>query len=239
VRLALTQEFFSFDGEHFRIPRTSIRPRPLSPDLTENLLMTWASVESLEFAAHSGAAPLFTNYRGWDTLRENLGRFNALRTSHGWPASTSAIATTVHVHEDGERAREIGERYWRRTSAMTMWHYDRLASEYFMPGATEEERERYVRAGYEDQASAGLFGTPGEVIEQIRELQETAEVGHLITLHSFGDMPQDTVERSMRLFAREVLPTIKTFGGPEPRAMPYRAVVSDRAATSPGWEGKA
>jgi alkanesulfonate monooxygenase SsuD/methylene tetrahydromethanopterin reductase-like flavin-dependent oxidoreductase (luciferase family) len=67
VRTALTQEF-SYEGEYFSIPRTTIRPRPQTTDLTRDLLMTWASAESLKMAAHNGAAPLFTNYRGWDAL---------------------------------------------------------------------------------------------------------------------------------------------------------------------------
>jgi alkanesulfonate monooxygenase SsuD/methylene tetrahydromethanopterin reductase-like flavin-dependent oxidoreductase (luciferase family) len=228
VRIALTSEFFSFDGEFFQIPRTTIRPRPLSQDLTRNLLMTWASPESLEMAAHSGAAPLFTNYRGWESVRDNLRTFDKVRASHGWPVSPSAIATTVYVDRDGARAREVGEQYWRKTSGMTLWHYDRLASDYFMPDATQEEREAAVNAGYESQASNGIFGSPEEVIEQIRELQELANAGHLITLHSFGDMPFDLVEDSMKLFAETVLPTIKTFGSGEPEAIPYEVVRETR-----------
>ena len=229
LRLALTREFFCYEGRYFTIPRTTIRPRPLTPDLTRNLLMTWSSAESLELAAGNGTAPLFTNYRGWDALRDNLRAFNKIRASFGWQTSPSAIATTVHVHPDGAHARAAGEEYWRRTSAMTMWHYDRLGSEHFMPDASADERERIIRAGYEDQASAGIFGTPGEVIEQIRELQLTADVGHLITLHSFGDMPAEMVEASMRLFAREVLPVVRTFGGPdEPWSVPYETLLKAR-----------
>ena len=93
-----------------------------------------------------------------------------------------------------------------------------------MPGASFAEREAVLAKGYESQASAGLFGTPDEVIEQIRELQQVANVGHLMTLHSFGDMPQELTESSMRLFAAKVLPTIKTFGGSEPWAVPYSQV---------------
>jgi alkanesulfonate monooxygenase SsuD/methylene tetrahydromethanopterin reductase-like flavin-dependent oxidoreductase (luciferase family) len=230
VRTALTQEFFSHQGTYFSIPRTTIRPRPQTADLTRNLLMTWASTESLEMAAHNGAAPLFTNYRGWDVLRDNIRAFNMVRASHGWAPSTAAVAVTVHVHPDDGRAREVGERYWRKTSAMTMWHYDRLGSEHFMPGATAEERDRIARAGYEDQASAGIFGSPDRVIEQIRELQRAADVGHLITLHSFGDMPAYMVQSSMRLFAAKVLPVIREFGGPEPHAVPYHEVLRHRGA---------
>ncbi len=235
VRLALTQEFFSFEGEHFQIPRTSIRPRPLSRDLTENFLMTWASPDSLAMAANSGTSPLFTNYRGWDMLREQLGEFNDIRTSHGWAPSSTTIATTVYVHEGDAHAKEVGEQYWRKTSATTSWHYDKFGSDFFMPDGSDADRAAAVQKGYEDQSSAGIFGSPASVIEQIRELQSVADVGHLITLLSFGDMPLEMVEESMRLFAAKVLPTIQTFGnGIEPFAVPYDQVVADRSATPAG-----
>jgi alkanesulfonate monooxygenase SsuD/methylene tetrahydromethanopterin reductase-like flavin-dependent oxidoreductase (luciferase family) len=152
-----------------------------------------------------------------------------VRESHGWERSTSAIAVTTFVHEDGEYAREQGEKYWRKTSSMTRWHYDREGSPYFMPGATPEEREAVVRAGCEEQASAGIFGTPAQVIEQIRELAKLANIGHLICLQSFGDMPLEMTERSMRMFAKEVLPVIKGFGGAEPSAIPYEKAKRERA----------
>jgi hypothetical protein len=38
-------------------------------------------------------------------------------------------------------------------------------------------------------------------------------------------MPQRMVEASMRLFAAEVLPTIRTFGRPELRAVSYHTVL--------------
>jgi alkanesulfonate monooxygenase SsuD/methylene tetrahydromethanopterin reductase-like flavin-dependent oxidoreductase (luciferase family) len=224
VSTALTQEFFSYEGKHWRIPRTTIRPRPMHHDLTTNILMTWASPDSLDMAAHAGYAPLFTNYKGWDVLERELKRFDEVRASHGWERSTSAIAVTTFVHEDGEYAREQGQKYWHKTSGMTRWHYDREQSPYFMPNATQEEREAVVRAGISEQASSGIFGTPAQVIEQIRELAKLANIGHLICLQSFGDMPFDMMERSMRLFAKEVLPVIKSFGGPEPCAVPYRQV---------------
>jgi len=228
VRVALTNEFFTYDGRFFKIPRTSIRPRPITEDMTRNILMTWNSPESLDAAANSGVAPLFTNYRGWDALRTELGAFNKIRAKNGWEPSPSAIAVTVHVDEDGQRARELGEKYWRRTVETIIWHYDKYASPFFMPDATPAERDAVLDKGYESQASAGLFGTPAEVTEQIRELQKVANVGHLMTLHSFGDMPIEDTEKSMRLFASKVLPTIRTFGNDEPLAVPYSQVLRDK-----------
>ena len=83
---------------------------------------------------------------------------------------------------------------------------------------------RVDRQGYEGQTAAGLFGTPEYLIEKIREVQAIGNVGHLITLHSFGDMPRDRVEESMKLFGQSVLPTIKTFGTGEPEAIGFDVV---------------
>ena len=70
------------------------------------------------------------------------------------------------------------------------------------------------------------------MIGKIRELQEVGDIGHLITLHSFGDMPRDDVERSMRLFAKEVLPVIQQIPGEEPSAIPFSEWRSSVAASS-------
>jgi alkanesulfonate monooxygenase SsuD/methylene tetrahydromethanopterin reductase-like flavin-dependent oxidoreductase (luciferase family) len=221
VRIALTQEFFSYDGEFFQIPRTTIRPRPITSDLTRNMLMTWSSQESLEMAATAGLAPLSTNYVGWDQLASNLKHFNEIREKCGWNPLPSTIAVTVHCHGNHDRAVERGEHFWRLTTGTTQWHYDKLAREEFMPDLSHEEKKQFLATAYEGQASAGIFGTPESVIEQIRELQRLANVGHLITLHSFGDMPRDEVETSMRLFASEVLPVIREFPTEPIEAVPY------------------
>ena len=223
TRLALTEEFFSYEGAFFTIPRTTIRPRPLSEDLTSQMLMTWASPESLAMAAHAGLAPLSTNFVGWQELAANLATFNDIRAGEGWEPLSSTIAVTVHCHEDQATAEEEGERYWRLTTGTTQWHYDKLGSAEFMPDASPEERAAALDAGYESQASAGIFGTPEYVVERIRELHRIADVGHLITLHSFGDMPLGQVEASMRLFAAKVLPVVQQFRSEYGAdAVPYR-----------------
>ena len=51
IRLGLTQEWFEYSGTHYKIPRTTIRPRPYTKDLTRNMLMTWSSPETRDLAA--------------------------------------------------------------------------------------------------------------------------------------------------------------------------------------------
>ena len=50
-----------------------------------------------------------------------------------------------------------------------------------------------------------LFGSPERIVDRVREMQE-AGVGELLCWMNFGGLPQDRVERSMRLFAEKVIP---------------------------------
>lgn len=222
VRTALTTEYFSYSGKFFQIPRAAIRPRPRTPDLTTNMLMTWASPESLKLAADSGVAPLFTNLHGIEPLKEGMAAFNQIRAQHGWGPSPSAVAITVFCHEDQQHAHEYATRYWRDTTGQTIWHYDRLGSPDFMADATPEQRRAVIDQAYQSQTAAGIFGTPEYVTERIRQIQAAGNVSHLMTLHSFGDMPVAEVERSMRMFAAEVLPAVQAIPTPDLAAISYR-----------------
>jgi alkanesulfonate monooxygenase SsuD/methylene tetrahydromethanopterin reductase-like flavin-dependent oxidoreductase (luciferase family) len=221
LRTALTREYFSYDGTFFEVPRAAIRPRPRTQDLTTNMLMTWASPESLRLAAGSGLAPLFTNLHGIEPLKQGMATFNEIRAQHGWGPSTSAVAITVFCHEDQQHAHEYATHYWRATTGQTIWHYDRLGSSVFMPDASPQQRLAAIDAAYESQTAAGIFGTPEYLIERIREIQAAGNVSHLITLHSFGDMPVADVERSMKMFAAKVLPAVRAIPAPDLAAVSY------------------
>ncbi len=221
VRTALTEEYFSYDGEFFQIPRTAVRPRPRTADLTTQMMMAWASADSLAMAAEAGMTPLFTNISGVATLRDAINRFNEIRAGHGWAPSTSTVSMTVFCHEDQDFAHEYATQYWRSTSGQTIWHYDHLARPDWLASSTAEERNSVIDNAYESQVASGLFGTPEFVIEGIRELQAAGNISHLITLHSFGDMPRDDVERSMRLFAKDVLPVVRQIPTEPASSVPY------------------
>lgn len=221
VRTALTEEYFTYDGQFWQIPRTSIRPRPRTADLTTQMLMTWASPESLAMSAHAGMAPLFTNLHGMAALDEGLRSFNDVRAEHGWGPVPSTVAVTIFCHEDQAYAEEYAKEYWRAMTGQTVWHYDHKARADWMPEATPEEKSKLLDDAYKSQEAAGIFGTPEHVIERIREVQAAGNIAHLVTLHSFGDMPVEETERSMRLFARDVLPVIKQIPTEEAGSVPY------------------
>ena len=62
---------------------------------------------------------------------------------------------------------------------------------------------------YEDIIANGicLFGSVQTVADKLRRLQEMG-IRHVATMHNFGALDPRLVERSMRLFAREVIPAV-------------------------------
>ena len=54
-----------------------------------------------------------------------------------------------------------------------------------------------------------IFGGPRTCIEKLEQLREEAGVNNLVCWMNFGGLPMEMVERSMRLFASEVMPALR------------------------------
>ena len=54
LKLALSKERFSYEGEIFTVPETSIRPRWRTPDIMDNVLGAFTTPESMQVAASRG-----------------------------------------------------------------------------------------------------------------------------------------------------------------------------------------
>ena len=53
-----------------------------------------------------------------------------------------------------------------------------------------------------------VHGTPEQILRRLEKIRELAGPMHLNVSFSYGGMPFDYAERSMRLFGREVLPEL-------------------------------
>ena len=70
-----------------------------------------------------------------------------------------------------------------------------------------------------------MIGTPDEVIRKIKAAQEACSFSEATIIPQFGDMPYDEAEKSLKLFAREVLPVIHKMEAPlHAAALPVGAI---------------
>lgn len=232
VRLALTQEFFEFDGKYFKIPRTSVAPEPLSKDITSNMYAAWSSEESMTWAANTGCAPMYNNFSNWEAVRKTTERFNGIRANHGWHPTTPLCGGPVFVSETKSEA-EDARKWYRDVTEMAIWHYglfDQPSIRALVAGKSGEELEKALAKIYAGSMQTGVFGTPDECIEQLTAIHDNLGLDHLIANLNFGRMPIDVAEKNMKLFAKEVLPALQALPSKDTGATSFTEVLKSRKA---------
>lgn len=223
LRLALGQEWFSYDGEFYHIPETTIRPRPRNPEeLLGRMRVAWTSTQTLPIAANAGLGMLMTNQKSWEEYREDVRGFNAVRAEHGWAPIQPSVVVHVSCFDTEAEAWDVILRHTVEAQLSIQRHY----------GWKDVERLRNTK-GYEQYAQFGellqrktpeqvgehsarpqAWGTPEQVLEKLQHVQRMTSAEELIVNFRFGAMPAATAERSMRLFAAEVLPKLHPLAAP-------------------------
>ncbi len=94
-------------------------------------------------------------------------------------------------------------------------HYELLAGHLGKLKGYEGYAARSEAIGQDGSAFAETFiaghpwGTPEMIIERTRELAEAFGTSEITFVFKYGGMPLEMAQKSMNLFAREVLPAIK------------------------------
>jgi alkanesulfonate monooxygenase SsuD/methylene tetrahydromethanopterin reductase-like flavin-dependent oxidoreductase (luciferase family) len=216
---ALTQEVFDWDGEFFKIPRTSIRPRPIShPE--RRIYASSVSPESAEIMAKLGFGVLVIMQNEWPVAAADIHRYREIAASVGHVPRPPIILTNVSVADSRDEARERAVRYLSRKwdSIDTHYHFSdgHLASVkgYESYGKVAKTYAKMKDENFRQKATdfyvkIQVVGTPGDCLEQLAELRRLTGLDHLVTEFSFGGMPHEEAELNMRLFADRVMPALQ------------------------------
>jgi alkanesulfonate monooxygenase SsuD/methylene tetrahydromethanopterin reductase-like flavin-dependent oxidoreductase (luciferase family) len=231
---ALAQESFEHEGEFFRIPRTAIRPRPVShPE--RRFYASAVSPDSAEIMAKLGFGLLMVMQNEWAKAAEDIGRYREIAAAAGHPPRPPIILTNVSVAESRDEAHERAMKYLARKWESIDTHY------HFSDGhlATVKGYESYGKMAktyakmkddsYRDKAtqfyvSIQVVGTPRDCLDKIAELRRLTGTDHLVTEFSFGGLPHEEADLNMRLFAEKVMPILQRdpafAGGLAPAVVP-------------------
>jgi alkanesulfonate monooxygenase SsuD/methylene tetrahydromethanopterin reductase-like flavin-dependent oxidoreductase (luciferase family) len=213
---AMSNEWFSHDGEFFKIPLTSIRPMFRNPErLLERLRVAWTSPESMPLAANAGLGMLMTGQKSFEEYRVDVDTFNAIRAERGWDPVQPTIVVRAACFETEAEAWDVMRRYTFEGQRSSSLHYEfgdvkrfsetKGYEQYAKLGEHTRTEEEIVETAARPQA----WGTPDQVIERLRAIQEQVSAEEFVMSFRMASMPLDQAERSMRLFAEEVLPTMK------------------------------
>ena len=217
---ALETGYVEFDGEIVKQPRRNIRPAPFKSFKGRSFAAA-VSPESMPIMAKLGVGLLVIPQKPWESVKEDFDVYHSVwRDTHGADSQPPApmCGGFFFVDESADRAEEMADRYIGRYYHSVMEHYEMTAGHLKDTKGYDFYHKvgKYIERHGADKAAKDFvelmpFGTPEQVLEKIRFIHERIGNSAVLATFSLGGMPYDEAERSMRLFAKEVLPELKKF----------------------------
>ncbi len=233
IRKALTQEVFSHEGRFWKVPPTSIRPRPIShPE--HRFYASTVSPESSEMMARMGFGVMIIAQSTWEKAADDYHRYCDVARANGYAVKAPIALMTVLLAEDANEARDLGDVYIAKGFEHVDLHYGLSDGHLGKVKGYEfwaKMAKTYSRLiSPEDRAKAVEFfknlqmvGTPAQVLEKFRHVFSLTGLGHAAAQFLPGAMPYHLGERSLRLFAEKVLPVIQRDPAFQPEEDPEAA----------------
>ena len=214
IRLALTQELFSYDGEFFQVPETTIRPQPLSKDLPSRMYCAANSTASVEMAAEAGLGMMIIPQKSWESYTDDIKIFNARRASVGMGPRNPVTGCFMYCGANEEEVRIAQEQYYPNMIYTSTRHYEHDEPEHFRNTKGYEhyvdtaEKLRAGRGLRSEQDDTQVIGTPEQCLDKLRRIQTMTRPSEMFGMVKSGGMSPEVARKSIELFAREVLPEL-------------------------------
>ena len=230
VKLAWTEEVFSYSGKFWTYRDVAIWPRPVQQPHPPVWVPVTTSQESLEWAARQNA-PITPGAVGTLAARQDMVRYYAACLAREGRAITPGhVVTPASVYLADSRAQAEKE-----AGPYILYFFHTLFSHgnlYNVAGQRDagyvneeglgwlrpENRDAFLKAlqGFRRMTAEDLkgnerlcWGSPAEVRDALIRLAESLGSNTLLVQFNQGAMPHDMFVRQIRRFAQEVLPDLK------------------------------
>ncbi len=219
ITKALRDEVFEWDGEFYKIPKMSIRPRPMShPE--RRFYASSVSPESAEIMAKLGFGMMVIMQNEWNKAAADIQKYRDIAISVGHTPTPPVILTNVSCAESRDEAQERALQYLGAKWDSIDNHYNfsdghlSTVKGYESYGATAKTyakmKDPVARKKMTDfYVSIQIVGTPDDCLQQVGELQRLTSTDHIVCDFSYGGMPHHEGELNMRLFAKDVMPVLQ------------------------------
>jgi alkanesulfonate monooxygenase SsuD/methylene tetrahydromethanopterin reductase-like flavin-dependent oxidoreductase (luciferase family) len=212
IRLAVSQESWSYEGQFYKYENMTTYPRPYTPGGPQ-IMQGTVSPESFAERGRLGE-PIITspNFTPLGLMKRNFDNYRTAMTENGHDLTTVDLPFMQQVWvgegEDGlTQAATAALNYYRSVGKV-------------IPGseeALEAEREYYEKVARniklltleQTLTHGGNFGDTGRVAETIHVLQEQLGINHYIGWFRIPTLDRNEALRSMERFASEVMPQFR------------------------------
>ena len=216
---------FEFEGEFFHVPYVNLWPRPVQDPHPPIWIPAAGSRETLELCAKNHFTyQVVGGSREVNTRNINLFRELCEKEGYTAPANQVAAVALIHVAETDKQARLEAEAHigWQMQNFLRSTFQDSFA-----PGHVSEASLRataLAAGGYRsrdfsetnwDEMIQGnlLAGSPQTVTEKLEEMTTEMHAGRVILMFDHGSTPRWMIDKSLQLFAEEVMPRFRPPGG--------------------------
>ncbi|MGH7780448.1 MAG: LLM class flavin-dependent oxidoreductase [Candidatus Binataceae bacterium] len=217
---SLESGYMEYDGKYLKQPRRDIRPKPFK-SFKGRTYAAAVSPESSKIMAKLGIGILIIPQKPWEAVAQELNEYRTIykQVNGGEPLPTIAAGWTF-CDKNRERAREMAVKYIGGYWQTALRHYE-MASDHFGKAKGYEyyaQMSKSLQGGNKDASieyflNLQVWGTPEDCFNKIDEIRQKVNADHYTGVFSYAGMPIDDAEKSLRLFAAEVMPELKKLNG--------------------------
>jgi len=202
IRKAWGGGHFSFHGQHFQYDDLEVWPKPQQEPHPPLWLACSNNPDSFAYAGKHGYQLLtVAQHRPLPELSERVQIYLQAWKNNGHDPSAAQVCThyQVVVDDNGAVARE------RCRNARERYDASGGAARRAMPQTAHLSQEELVEQG------RLIVGTPDECVSQLQYARDTLGLTAVDCNFLFGGITYEEAERSIGLFAREVMPKLRNY----------------------------
>ena len=215
---ALKTGFMEGDGKYYKQPRIEIRPRP-QHSFDGRIYAVASSEDSIDSAAKLGAHIVMFTDRPWEMRVPQIEHGRDLhRKYHGSEPPTLMLTEFCVCGTDLAATEEEARQYQGKFVESNFHHYEFLG-EHFKTvkgyDAYQQKAEIARKAGLEGAVAgfmqAASWGPPDKILRGLEARRKVVGDFEMNVAFRFGGTPYAVSERGLKLFAKEVLPVVKSW----------------------------
>ncbi len=220
----LERGYCEYNGKYLKQPRVDIRPKPFK-SFKGRTYAAAVSPESSRIMAKLGIGILIIPQKPWEAVAQELAEYRQIykQVNGGEPLPTIAAGWTF-CDNNVDRAREMAVKYIGGYWQTALRHYE-MASDHFGKAKGYEYYEQMAKnlkggadASVEYFLNLQVWGTPEMCFNKIDEIRKKVNANHFTGVFSYAGMPWEDAEKSLTLFAKEVMPELKKLNGVQAEA---------------------
>ena len=219
VLTGLEQGYCEYNGKYYDQPRKDIRPKPFR-SFKGRTYAAAVSPESSEIMARLGIGILIIPQKPWEDVAVELNTYRTIyREVNGTEAPPPVGAGWVFCDKDAGRAEEMARRYIGAYWQSALKHYEFGGDHFAKTKGYEFYGKMAENLGGADVdgvtdffLNLQVWGTPDQCFKKVLDIRSKVGCDSFTGVFSYGGMPYEESEQSMRLFASEVAPQLQRLG---------------------------